>query len=93
MPLTYKLQNGDVVEIITSRASRGPSRDWLNPNLGYVKTGNARSKIRQWFKRQERDENILRGREMVDRELRRLGVVTADLLPELLKWFKLRQHG
>jgi guanosine-3',5'-bis(diphosphate) 3'-pyrophosphohydrolase len=89
VPLTYKLQNGDVVEIITSRTSRGPSRDWLNPNLGYVKTGNARSKIRQWLKRQEREENILRGREMVDRELRRLGVATSDLLPELLKWFHL----
>ncbi|HXH20761.1 MAG TPA: bifunctional (p)ppGpp synthetase/guanosine-3',5'-bis(diphosphate) 3'-pyrophosphohydrolase [Dehalococcoidia bacterium] len=88
VPLTYKLQNGDVVEIITSRTSRGPSRDWLNPNLGYVKTGNARSKIRQWLKRQEREENILRGREMVDRELRRLGVTTSDLLPEMLKWFK-----
>jgi GTP pyrophosphokinase len=89
VPLTNKLQNGDVVEIITSRTSRGPSRDWLNPNLGYVKTGNARSKIRQWLKRQERDENILRGREMVDRELKRLGVATSDLLPEMLKWFKL----
>jgi guanosine-3',5'-bis(diphosphate) 3'-pyrophosphohydrolase len=88
VPLTYKLQNGDVVEIITSRA-RGPSRDWLNPNLGYVKTGNARSKIRQWLKRQEREENILRGREMVDRELKRLGVATTDLLPEMLKWFHL----
>jgi len=88
VPLTYKLQNGDVVEIITSRTSRGPSRDWLNPNLGYVKTGNARSKIRQWLKRQEREENILRGREMVDRELRRLGVTTNELLAEMLKWFK-----
>ncbi|HEY7269740.1 MAG TPA: bifunctional (p)ppGpp synthetase/guanosine-3',5'-bis(diphosphate) 3'-pyrophosphohydrolase, partial [Dehalococcoidia bacterium] len=88
VPLTYKLQNGDVVEIITSRA-RWPSRDWLNPNLGYVKTGNARSRIRQWLKRQEREENILRGREMVDRELKRLGVVTSDLLPEMLKWFDL----
>jgi GTP diphosphokinase / guanosine-3',5'-bis(diphosphate) 3'-diphosphatase len=88
VPLTYKLQNGDVVEIVTSRASRGPSRDWLNPNLGYVKTGNARSKIRQWLKRQEREENVVRGKEMLDRELRRIGVSTADLLPELLKWFK-----
>lgn len=88
VPLTYKLQNGDVVEIITSRSSRGPSRDWLNPNLGYVKTGNARAKIRQWLKRQEREENILRGREMVDRELRRLGVSTNELLSELLKWFQ-----
>ncbi len=88
VPLTHKLQNGDVVEIITSRTSRGPSRDWLNPNLGYVKTGNARAKIRQWLKRQERDENVLRGKEIVERELRRLGVATADLLSELLKWFR-----
>jgi GTP pyrophosphokinase len=87
VPLTFKLQNGDVVEIVTSRSSRGPSRDWLNPNLGYVKSGNARSKIRQWFKRQERDENILRGKEILDRELRRLGISAAEIVPELLKWF------
>jgi GTP pyrophosphokinase len=87
VPLTYQLQNGDVVEIVTSRSSRGPSRDWLNPNLGYVKTGNARSKIRQWFKRQERDENVIRGKEMLDRELRRLGVTQTEMLGELLKWF------
>jgi GTP diphosphokinase / guanosine-3',5'-bis(diphosphate) 3'-diphosphatase len=88
VPLTHKLQNGDVVEIVTSRSSRGPSRDWLNANLGYARTGNARSKIRQWFKRQERDENVLRGKEMAERELRRLGVGLPDLLPELLKWFR-----
>ncbi|HWC28516.1 MAG TPA: bifunctional (p)ppGpp synthetase/guanosine-3',5'-bis(diphosphate) 3'-pyrophosphohydrolase, partial [Dehalococcoidia bacterium] len=89
VPLTYKLQNGDVVEIVTSRSSRGPSRDWLQPNLGYVHTGNARSKIRQWFKRQERDENVLRGREMVERELKRLGGSTPELLPEMLRWFRM----
>ncbi|MGE0688270.1 MAG: bifunctional (p)ppGpp synthetase/guanosine-3',5'-bis(diphosphate) 3'-pyrophosphohydrolase [Dehalococcoidia bacterium] len=89
VPLTYKLQNGDVVEIVTSRGSRGPSRDWLNPNLGYVKTGNARGKIRQWFKRQEHDENVMRGREMLERELKRLGVNVAEYLTELVRWFKL----
>src|SRR3972149_5009571 len=88
VPLTCKLQNGDVVEILTSRASRGPSRDWLNANLGYVKTGHALAKTRQWFKRQERDENIVRGRELLERELRRLGVSLGDFLPDLLKWFK-----
>jgi GTP pyrophosphokinase len=88
VPLTYKLQNGDVVEIVTSRASRGPSRDWLNSNLGFIKTGNARSKIRQWFKRQERDENVLRGKEILDRELRRLGASLPELLPEMLRWFR-----
>jgi len=88
VPLTHALQNGDVVEIVTSRSSRGPSRDWLNANLGYVKTGNARSKIRQWFKRQERDENVLRGKETAERELKRLGLNLNELLPDLLKWFR-----
>ena len=88
LPLTYQLQNGDVVEVLTSRGSRGPSRDWLNTNLGYVKTGNARSKIRQWFKRQEREENVARGRESLERELKRLGAGLGDLLPEMLRWFK-----
>jgi GTP pyrophosphokinase len=89
--LTYKLQNGDVVEVIGSRSSRGPSRDWLNTNLGYVKTAGARSKIRQWFKRQERDENILRGREMVEREVRKLGAALADVVPDLIEWFGYRE--
>lgn len=87
VPLIYKLQNGDVVEIVTSRTSRGPSRDWLNPNLGYIRTGNARSKIRQWFKRQERTENVLRGREMLERELRRLGLNLSEVLDFLLDAF------
>ena len=68
MPLDYRLQNGDIVEIVTTKAAHGPSRDWLN----IVRTSHAREKIRQWFKRQERDENIVHGRESLDRELRRL---------------------
>jgi GTP pyrophosphokinase len=84
--LTYQLQNGDVVEIVTSR-SRGPSRDWLNPNLGYVRTGHARTKLRQWFKRQEHDENVLRGKEMTERELKRLNVSLANIQADLLDWF------
>lgn len=73
--LDYKLQNGDQVSIIT--ASRGgPSRDWLNPDLEFVATQRARSKIRAWLRRQNRDENILRGRQALDKELRRL---SADL--------------
>lgn len=67
-PLDHKLQSGDVVEIVTSRAARGPSRDWL----GLVRTAGAREKIRQWFKRQERDENIVHGKELLDRELRKI---------------------
>ncbi|MDQ6674298.1 MAG: bifunctional (p)ppGpp synthetase/guanosine-3',5'-bis(diphosphate) 3'-pyrophosphohydrolase [Chloroflexota bacterium] len=72
--LDTKLRNGDIVEIITAKGSRGPSRDWLNPNLGFVHTAHAREKIRQWFRRQQRDENIIRGREMVDKALKRLNV-------------------
>jgi GTP pyrophosphokinase len=72
--LDYRLQNGDIVEIVTARGSKGPSRDWLNPNLGYINTANAREKIRQWFRRQQREENIARGRELVEKELKRLGL-------------------
>src|ERR687896_344521 len=68
VPLDYKLRNGDIVEIVTTKAAHGPSRDWLN----IVRTSHAREKIRQWFKRQQRDENIVHGRDALDRELRRL---------------------
>jgi len=71
--LDYQLKNGDQVEILTARRG-GPSRDWLNPALGYIKTSRARSKIRQWFRRQDREQNIAQGREIVERELKRLGM-------------------
>ncbi len=71
--LDYQLRNGDQVEILTARRG-GPSRDWLNPALGFVKTNRARSKIRQWFRRQDREQNIVQGRESVERELKRLGL-------------------
>jgi GTP pyrophosphokinase len=71
VPLDYQLRSGERVEILT--ASRGgPSHDWLNPNLGFVKTAQAREKIRQWFKKQKREENIAQGREILDKELMRL---------------------
>jgi len=73
VPLNYQLKNGDRVEILTSKRG-GPSRDWLNPHLGYVKTSRARQKIRQWFKRLDRAQNIAQGREIVERELRQLSV-------------------
>jgi GTP diphosphokinase / guanosine-3',5'-bis(diphosphate) 3'-diphosphatase len=72
--LDTRLGNGDIVEVITAKGSRGPSRDWLNPNLGFVHTAHAREKIRQWFRRQQREENIVRGREMVEKALKRLNV-------------------
>ncbi len=71
--LDYQLHTGDRVEVVTSKRA-APSRDWLNPALGYVKTSRARSKIRQWFRRQDREQNIVQGREIVERELKRLGV-------------------
>ncbi len=68
VPLDYRLKNGDIVEIVTTKGEHGPSRDWLN----IVRTSHAREKIRQWFKRKDRDENIAHGREALERELRRL---------------------
>ncbi len=77
--LDYNLKNGDVVEIVTTKKDKGPSRDWLNPNLGYVKTSHAISKIRQWFKKQERSENVEKGREFLEKEFRHLGLKIPDL--------------
>lgn len=76
--LDYQLRNGDTVEIMATKSDRGPSLDWINPNSGYVKTHHAREKIRQWFRRRERIENIDRGRTILEKELRRLGVSFAD---------------
>jgi GTP pyrophosphokinase len=76
--LDYQLQNGDTVEIMATKTERGPSLDWLNPNVGYVKTHHAREKIRQWFRRQEKAENIDRGRAILEKELRRYGLGFAD---------------
>lgn len=72
--LDHKLQNGDVVEVVTSRSKVGPSRDWLQEENGYVTMASAREKIRQWFRRQQRDENVAQGKEILDKELRRLGL-------------------
>ncbi len=73
-PLNYRLKNGDMVEIMASKADKGPSLDWLNPELGYVKTSHARNKVRQWFKRQERSQCIEEGKQIWDREIKRLGI-------------------
>ncbi len=79
VPMSHTLQNGDIVEIITSKSSRGPSRDWLMPAYGFVKTAHAREKIRQWFRRAAREENIARGRDLLERELKRLGLIDVKL--------------
>ncbi len=89
VPLDYVLQNGDIVEIITSTAPRGPSRDWLN----IVKTGQARSKINAWFKKENREANIEKGKEAVDRELKRLSLNSEELFkPEYVEQM-LRRYG
>jgi GTP pyrophosphokinase len=85
--LNYELKNGDVVEIMAAKGDRAPSLDWLNPQLGYIKTSHAREKIRQWFRKQERTENIERGRELLDKEMRRLGIRLSER-EELAKLFK-----
>jgi GTP pyrophosphokinase len=77
--LDTKLSNGQVVEVVTSKAKLGPSRDWMRDDLGYITTASAREKIRQWFRRQERGENVAQGKEILDRELRRLGL---EMRPE-----------
>lgn len=78
VPLEYKLQNGDFVEVVTNRSNNGPSRDWLN----IVASSDTRTKIRSWFKRENREENIARGNEIIDTELKRLGYNPKDLLKE-----------
>jgi GTP pyrophosphokinase len=87
VPLTYQLNNGDVVEIMSTKGTKGPSRDWLNPVLGYVKTSHAKEKIRQWFKKQERTENIERGRGLLEKVMRQLGIKLAER-EKLAKMFK-----
>ncbi|WP_278618552.1 GTP diphosphokinase [Ectopseudomonas oleovorans] len=77
VPLTYSLQTGEQVEIITSKQGT-PSRDWLNPNLGYVTTSRARAKIVHWFKLQDRDQNVAAGKQLLERELARMALVGAD---------------
>ncbi|EHJ91439.1 GTP diphosphokinase [Vreelandella boliviensis] len=83
VPLTYKLKTGQQIEILTATKG-GPSRDWLNPSLGYVRTSRARAKIQAWFKHQARDQNLDEGRVLFDREMRRLDVEGLDL-PKLAK--------
>ena len=83
--LDYVLETGNQVEILTAKRG-GPSRDWLNPNLGLVRTSRARSKIKQWFKRQDRESNLTQGKAILEKEFKRLGLKSVDLeeiLPEL----------
>ncbi len=73
-PLSYTLENGDVAEIIASKGDKGPSLDWLNPELGYINTSHARNKIRQWFKKQEKSQCVETGKHLWDKEIKKLGI-------------------
>ena len=87
VPLEYKLSNGDIVEIITSKQANGPSRDWLN----IAASSDTKNKIRQWFKKEKREENIAKGRELLEKESKRLGYDIKVLLkPEQLKNIAIR---
>jgi GTP pyrophosphokinase len=82
VPIDHRIQNGDIVEIITSQNSKGPNRDWLN----LVKSAQARTKIKQWFKKEEKEENIIRGRELVLADMKKKGFQPNDLLrPEWME--------
>ena len=78
VPLEYRLKNGDIVEILTSKQSNGPSRDWLN----FVKTSQAKSRIKSWFKKEQRQENIIKGRDSLELELKRNNLDTREFLKE-----------
>jgi guanosine-3',5'-bis(diphosphate) 3'-pyrophosphohydrolase len=78
VPLDYKLQNGDIVEIVTSKLAAGPSRDWLK----LVRTPQAKAKIRQWFKKERKEESVARGRETLEKEIRKLGYEPHELLAD-----------
>ncbi len=85
VPLTYHVENGDQIEIITGSQAH-PSRDWLSPKLGYLAGARARSKVRNWFRLQDRDQHLRQGREILDRELARLSekdVATDDIAKQL----------
>ncbi len=78
VPLEYALQNGEIVEILTSKGPHGPSRDWLN----FVKSASAKERIRKWFKSQSREENMAKGHDLLDKELHRMHRVSLADLPE-----------
>ncbi|MGD8567081.1 MAG: GTP diphosphokinase [Gammaproteobacteria bacterium] len=92
IPIGYELQNGQQIEILTSKHSH-PSRDWLNPHLGYLKSSRARAKVRVWFKQQDYERNVTEGRAMLDRELQRLGIadIQYEQIAERLNFQKVEE--
>lgn len=87
VPLSYPLKSGEQVEVLTVKRG-GPSRDWINPHLGYLKTRKARSKVQQWFRKLDHDRNVADGRISLDRELKRLGYarISQERLAQRLRY-------
>ena len=85
-PLTYTLKSGEQIEILTSKDIR-PNRNWIDPNLGYLKSAHAISKVKSWFKHQQKDENIATGKAILDKEIQHLGIKGFNL-KELAQHFK-----
>jgi len=79
VPLTYPLKTGEQIFVLTSKNNAAPSRDWLNPSLGYIQTSRARAKVTHWFKEQNRERNITDGRAIIEDEFRRLSLHDVDL--------------
>lgn len=86
-PLDYELKTGDQVEVITAKRG-GPSMDWLNADLGYVNTHRALSKVRHWFRKQNRDKHIVMGREALNRELKRMGLMEKQSFESIADFMK-----
>ena len=89
VPFTYQLQMGDQVDIITQKTPN-PSRDWLNPNLGFTHTAKARAKIHAWFKKLDRDKNIPAGKELLESEINRLGISLKQVEQQALPRYNLK---
>ncbi|MCM2678829.1 GTP diphosphokinase [Echinimonas agarilytica] len=89
VPFTYHLQTGDRVEILTAKNGK-PSRDWLNPNMGYVNSSRARAKVQHWFKLQDRDQNLAAGKELLETELNKVNIDLSHL-DKALKRFNLNK--
>ncbi|MFT5653358.1 MAG: RelA/SpoT family (p)ppGpp synthetase [Psychromonas sp.] len=85
VPFTYHLKTGDQVEILTQKEPN-PSRDWLNPNLGYINAPRARNKVSSWFRKQDRDKNVQAGRELLETELAKLKLKLSDLPPAIARF-------
>ncbi len=86
IPLTYTLKSGEQIEILTAKES-APNHNWIDPNLGYLKTSRAITKVKNWFRNQQQIENIARGKLLLDKETKRLGIKTLNLV-DMLSYFK-----